>query len=204
MNLTDMRTMVRRDLHDEVGGTLSSISYFAEALRADASERGMNLSQHFLALIMESAASAKAAMSDIAWSLDPSNDSWEKLLSKMRRYTVDILEAKSIHHIIQITPPPGHAVLKMEPRQNLWLLYKELIVNAVKHSKCSEIKIALTMTNSALYLSVEDNGIGFDPTALSEGRGISNIRERVSLLKGSLNLHTSPGYGTRWEINCPL
>lgn len=204
LELERTRTRIARDLHDEVGGTLSSISYFADALRADASDQGIKVPQHFLSLIMESAASAKAAMSDIAWSLDPSNDSWEKLLSKMRRYAVDILEAKSIRHVIQIAPPPPHAVLRMEPRQNLWLLYKELIVNAVKHSNCSVIKIAITMSDSTLQLRVEDNGIGFDPTTLSEGRGINNIRERVKMLKGSVNLHTSPGSGTRWEILCPL
>ena len=90
----------------------------------------------------------------------------------------------------------------MEPRQNLWLLYKEMIVNAVKHSRCTEMKIILTSNDTFLRLKIEDNGIGFDPQALSDGRGITNLRERAALLNAQLNLQTSPGHGTQWEMTC--
>jgi hypothetical protein len=198
------RNRIARDLHDEVGGTLSSISYFAEALHAETKKQGLPRNEQLLSLIRESTASAKASMSDIAWSLDPSNDSWEKLLSKMRRYAADLLEARSIRHSISIPATVPATTLSMEARQNIWLLFKEMIVNAVKHSGCTEIGISLRIENNLLILTVADNGLGFDANAVTDGRGVRNIRERAALLGGELRLETSRGNGTCWELVKPM
>jgi signal transduction histidine kinase len=92
----------------------------------------------------------------------------------------------------------------MEARQNFWLLFKEMIVNAVKHSHCTEMGIALRVENNFLTLTVSDNGLGFDAHAVTDGRGVRNIRERAALLGGELRLETSPGHGTRWELVKPM
>jgi len=189
------RIQIARDLHDDVGSTLSSISFFAQAISTKASD-----GDKFLSLISESSSLAKEAMSDIIWSIDPVNDNWENIIAKFQRYASDLLDSKGINHHIEM-PPPDHLVL-IDPqrRRNFWLVFKEVITNAAKHSQCSEIRIRFNYEGSLICLMVEDNGKGFDHEAPSQGNGLNNIRARLQSLDATVDLKTSQGKGTRWDI----
>jgi signal transduction histidine kinase len=204
LELARIRNRIARDLHDEVGSTLSSISFFTEALRNEMRAAGHLLPSRFLALISESSASARSAMRDIVWSLDPANDSWENLSVELRRYAADLLGSKHIRYALDIVPgAPGRAPT-LEQRRNLWLVYKEIIVNAVKHAQCTEMLIRLQVPGKTLVLEISDNGQGFDPAGDMKGNGLRNIRERILAIGGRVKLETSPGTGTRWHIDVPL
>ena len=94
--------------------------------------------------------------------------------------------------------------LGMERRRNLWLIFKEMITNAVKHSECSELNISFTLKENHLNLTVSDNGKGFDPKKSTEGNGVKNIQTRSNALNGKINLTTSPGNGTDWALSVPV
>jgi len=190
------RLRIARDLHDEVGSTLSSISYFAEAIRSQAGAPA----EKFLALISESSSHAKEAISDIIWSIDPANDDWEKTSAKLRRYASDLFESKCIRYQIDLPTAFPLQTMAMERRRDFWLAFKEMATNAARHSQCAEAKIQLTAAGKLFHLLVQDNGIGFDPEKLAPGNGVQNIRARTRSLKAHLDLQTAPGAGTRWEL----
>jgi signal transduction histidine kinase len=143
-------------------------------------------------------------MRDIVWSLDPTNDSWERFSAELRRYAADLLESKQIGYVIDIPSHSPLRTLSLELRRSLWLVCKELIVNAVKHSQCTEMGIRLTIERKSLKLVIKDNGRGFDPHASPEGNGLRNVKQRVTALDGHVGLESSPGAGTVWTIDCKI
>ncbi|HYX49236.1 MAG TPA: ATP-binding protein, partial [Ktedonobacteraceae bacterium] len=64
--------------------------------------------------------------------------------------------------------------------------------------------LSLTQDQRAICLRVRDNGIGFDPSQKFAGLGIAGMRERASLLEGSLTIDSRPGQGTTVEVCLPL
>lgn len=193
------RMQIARDLHDEVGSTLSSITLFAQAI----AEKKSN-DKRLLSLISEGSSRAKEAMRDIIWSLDAANDDWETMLVKFRRFASDLLENKRIEHSIDLDIPSSASSIDPHRRRHFWLLFKELVANIVNHSQCGQAQISLTMKEGVLCLRVEDNGRGFNEATVNAGNGIKNIRSRAATLGGTAELSTTPGGGTRWKVSFPL
>ncbi|MBO6524527.1 MAG: hypothetical protein JJ971_11915 [Balneolaceae bacterium] len=195
-----MRTKIASDLHDEVSATLTGISYFAEAIKRD---KNQSKAAHFVSLISESAGDAKEKITDIVWSINPENDSWELFLSKCRRFTSDLLESKELEYSLNITEHvPGK--LNMEVRQHLWMIFKEMITNAVRHSAATRLDVIMDIENGKLKLIVQDNGKGFDLDETVDGNGIRNIRKRSAKIGAVITIHSEEDFGTRWRMELPL
>lgn len=193
-----LRTKIARDLHDDLSGTLSSISFYS-----DAAKRGGERSGRYLEQIAESAREAKEKISDIIWSVDPRHDDWREFLSRCERYAADLLESRGIQHELKIDKDvPGQ--LRLELRQHLWLIFKELIMNLVRHAEASRAIVTMNVLQKTLVLTVADDGKGFDAQATPQGHGLGNVWRRVELLKGQAAVESSVGNGTRWRVQVPL
>ncbi|GAB5408728.1 MAG: hypothetical protein BalsKO_10930 [Balneolaceae bacterium] len=195
-----MRNKIASDLHDEVSATLTGISYFAEAIKRD---KDQSKAAHFVSLISESAGDAKEKITDIVWFINPENDSWELFLAKCRRFASDLLESKELEYTLKITEHvPGK--LSMEVRQHLWMIFKEMVTNAVRHSEATRLDIIMDIENGILKLIVQDNGKGFDVDETKDGNGIRNIRKRAVKIGAVIKIHSEEDFGTRWRMELPL
>ncbi|MGY2704467.1 ATP-binding protein [Nocardioides sp. HB32] len=79
----------------------------------------------------------------------------------------------------------------------------EALQNAAKHAHATSIQVVLVGTPTRLEISIEDDGCGFDPGTGSRGAGLTNIRERVESVGGSLVVSSVPGLGTRIHAVLP-
>jgi signal transduction histidine kinase len=87
----------------------------------------------------------------------------------------------------------------------IFRVVQELLTNIVKHSSATNVEIELIADKNMIFLSVEDNGKGFDSGSVSgNGIGLSNIKARINLLGGTINYDTQPGKGTVVFINIPI
>jgi len=88
----------------------------------------------------------------------------------------------------------------------LFQVVRELYMNIVKHSQAHQVITHLRREESLLQITVEDDGIGFDTTAIGDRAtfGFFSIRERLKYLGGNLEIHASPGAGTRIIVTSPL
>ena len=91
----------------------------------------------------------------------------------------------------------------------VYLAMREAIRNAVNHSGCSRIGVALEVRDGHVHGLVEDDGEGFDPEAVEEatpswGCGFGVDEERLEMLGGSLRVDSEPGEGTKVEMRVPL
>ena len=82
---------------------------------------------------------------------------------------------------------------------------QEAITNALRHSQSDKVEVRLTETDSRVELEIVDRGIGFDPSNIEETRfGIQGMRERARLLRGQMEIDSSPGNGTRVFVKMPI
>ncbi len=198
------RNKIARDLHDEVSASITGIVYFADAIKTEVKGKATPALKKLVGLVSESAVQIQESMSDIIWSINPDNDDWNVVLPKLRRYASDLCESKGIKYNIEIPESFSGKSLKMEQRHDLWLVFKEIVTNSVKHSLCTEMEIKLFSDQDYLHLQISDNGIGFDSEISSANNGLKNIRSRSKTLNGKAELITSIGNGTNWKINIPL
>lgn len=91
--------------------------------------------------------------------------------------------------------------LRQDVQLMVYRIVQELVTNALKHAKASQILVDCIQNDREVSITVEDNGAGFDPRAVkSHGSGLGNIRTRVDYLKGQLDIQFAANTGTSINI----
>lgn len=199
VELERMRNTIARDLHDDIGSTLSSINIISQMALKDATGNALNFQR-----IAQHSSSMMESMSDIVWSINPNNDSPERVLSKMKEFAAEILDPLDITYTF--TGEENLQALKLDTptRKSLFLIFKEAINNAAKYSRATAISIEFRKLAENLLVVIRDNGKGFDLQAASSGNGVRNMKERALSLKGNLDLRSEAGNGTTITLTIPL
>jgi len=83
-----------------------------------------------------------------------------------------------------------------EKKLMIYRIFQECLSNVIKHSKATNAKIELVFEEPHLFLSIQDDGKGFHPTATKKGVGLRNIKSRAELIEGKLDITSEPGAGT--------
>jgi signal transduction histidine kinase len=198
--IQQMRNTIARDLHDDIGSTLSSINIISKlALRENPSTNSMHLNR-----IAEQSSRMMESMTDMVWSINPMNDSMEKVVVKMKVFASEILEAKNIGlHFIGEESIKG-LTLSADKRKNLFLIFKEAVNNAAKYSNATQVKVAIESLNGYLTMIIDDNGKGFAEQNSVNGNGLKNMQTRAKAIQAYFNLLTNVGTGTRIELKMPI
>lgn len=197
-----LRKKISRDLHDEIGSTLSTIAISSRiALAQNDDKAAVN---YQLQKIMGNTGRTMESMNDIIWSINPKNDNWESLLTHMRQFAAELCEPLNINFYLDADIDDMNGRLGPEKRQHIYLIYKEALNNAVKYSACSMIHIQLSIKNQLIQMSIKDNGKGFEKLNHREGNGLQNMEERALQLKGKININSTLQQGTRVMLQCPL
>lgn len=84
--------------------------------------------------------------------------------------------------------------------KTIYRIVQEALTNIFKYAQATEVQISLKTTQQWAYLTVEDNGKGFDPKQKPSGFGLQGMQERVAIVNGQFRLKTSPGKGCRIEV----
>lgn len=202
LRVAKLRNRIARDLHDEIGSTLSSISIYAESAKRVATEN--KKANIILSKINDSTSEMMDAMSDIVWAVNSGNDDFDSLANRLRSFAVQVTEAKNIGlHFTDNKDIPA-MVLDMQQRKNIYLICKEAINNAVKYADCTMLEVLISKEKSRLQILIRDNGKGFelvDGKATSSGNvlggnGLKNMKDRADEIKAGLEINSNPGSGT--------
>ncbi len=116
----------------------------------------------------------------------------------------DMIEDIVLVHPIQIKFDPGNFntdAYNIKFELNIFRIVQEQINNILKHAQAKLININFRQTDDELFISITDDGIGFDTTQKKKGVGISNIISRAELYKGDVLIKSAPGEGCRLEVN---
>lgn len=206
LHIEQVRNRLARDLHDDMGSTLSTINILSNmALQQSTFDAAK--SKEYMNTISNSTSQMMESMDDIVWSINPANDSTGKIITRMKETAGLILEPRQIDYRFHVHPSVPEIRLSMEARREIFLIFKEAINNIVKYADCKEVEFTLTKNGSLLILEIKDNGKGFQTSSsLSSvrGNGLKNMEKRATNLKGKLIIDTGPGKGTRIKLSIPI
>jgi two-component system, NarL family, sensor histidine kinase UhpB len=190
-----MRTQIASDLHDDIGSSLTSISFYSQMVKMQVADENSSV-KPMLDKIANNARTIVNTMSDIVWVINPDNDITENLIRRMRNHACELCTERDIAYEFQADDESKGLNLNMQQRKNFYLIYKEALHNAVKYAGCDKININLSQTSDEIKLVVKDNGKGFDVSNAKDGNGLTNMKRRADEIRAILNLETCPANGT--------
>jgi signal transduction histidine kinase len=191
----EIRNTISRDLHDEVGSTLSSIGFLSAMALNDMDSENEKV-KTALFRISESSHAMLDAMNDIIWNIQPKNDILENIIGRMIAFASELLEARNISLNYDIADNLKHMHLGLAVRHDFFVIFKEAINNLAKYSSATEAFIKLEFSHHYLILTVADNGKGFDPKEIKRGNGLRNMQNRADKIGARYVLESQPGKGT--------
>lgn len=198
-----VRSSIAADLHDDLGSGLSSLSILSELILRDAPVGGPRLA-HFLERIHGESRAMVETMDDIVWSIRPEGDTLPALVARMGRFATEVLEPSGATFVLEPAGIDSTVRLGMESKRDLYLIFKEAVTNAARHSRCQSVRASLSVADGSIALTVSDDGRGFVADAESgEGDGLHNMRARARAMGGTLRVETRPGSGCTVELVFP-
>lgn len=198
--LSKQRKTFRKELHDKLTILLASLKLHLELLKKDSE----NLNQ-FVETSESLLKEAYFQLREIAEG--PGSNEIEKagflhsLKSLIQR--IGLVYKISVRFDVQISEED----LAHMPLNELYAMVLEITGNALRHSKATEILLSIKKQRPYLYLTVSDNGTGFQNSvedAMELGNGLRNMRERTQQLQGILEIKTLEAQGTNVTIKIPL
>lgn len=183
-----LRTKISSDLHDDVGTLLSSLAMQSDVLSIGAPPDKVDRFKKFSSLSRE----AMDRMRDTVWSIDSRKDNMVSLIDRIGDYAAEMGEGQHIHIKFEHEVAKLSGFLRPDTRQNVYLICKEAVNNAIKHTNGNRVVIKLHQTSKTLLLSIKDNGT--KSTAKTSGLGISNMQMRANRINGLLTINTDHGF----------
>jgi signal transduction histidine kinase len=202
VELSRVRARIATDLHDDLGANLTRIAILSEVAKKRMNgDRGDG--EDKLSAIATIARESVSSMSDIVWAISPDRDALQEVVRKMRHCAEEALEGREIGVSFDVPDPSQSASLDISIRRDVYLIFKEAINNAARHSRCTSLKVRFRASRHELRLEVADDGIGFDVTAGSDGTGVASMRRRATRLGATLEIVSKPGGGTHLTLVMP-
>jgi ligand-binding sensor domain-containing protein/two-component sensor histidine kinase len=198
-----LRLRIARDLHDDVGATLSSISLYSEMVKQQTKNLLPSVSP-MLDKMGKASDNMVSAMSDIVWAINPAHDEGEDLCNRMQSYAAEICGLRQVQLQFDVNETVSKMKLNMELRKNLYLIFKEAVNNALKYSQCNLIGIMLTSKDGSIRMSIHDNGKGFRSQDEYEGNGLKNMRLRAKEIAADLHISSEKSQGCRIDLSCKI
>jgi signal transduction histidine kinase len=188
------RNRIAKDLHDGLGGMLSGVKMSFTNMKEN-----LIMSAENVGVFEQSISQLDSTISElrkIAHNLMPEALVKFGLNDAIKDFCTSIMSAT---HINIIYESMGEVrTLDNTANTYIYRIIQELINNAVKHAKPTQILVQLTTTTNKIMLTVEDNGQGLDSNKLaaSKGIGITNIKHRVNYFKGNIDFDNNTPHGT--------
>lgn len=195
------RTRISRDMHDEVGSSLTEIAIISEIVKKNINKPEEVVGH--LNSISSQIAEIIDNISQIIWAINPKNDPLENLISYIRQFGKNYLGKAGVKckFLVEEKLPDFH--LSAEVRRNVFLVFKEALNNVVKHSGADEVIAKINILDSKMALEVIDNGKGIEKKS-SFGNGLNNMQRRIEEINGEFILTSSIGNGTIIKLTVPL
>lgn len=193
--IVKIRDDISKDLHDEIGATLSGIAMYGHMVKDSLSKNDIPGATYSVNIIRDSAADMVTKLNDIIWIIKPQHESLESVIERLKLYASDMCPAKNINPEFIISAPAVQSRPSLEARKNIYLFCKEAINNALKYSKARLLRITVQLRDNNLVISIQDNGVGFDMQTVKKGNGLDNFQKRAAEMKAGYTLQTAPGSG---------
>ncbi|MGA2749456.1 MAG: ATP-binding protein [Verrucomicrobiota bacterium] len=192
--LEEERSRIARDLHDDLGATLTQIRFLSALESRD--PRAPESTRSRMGQVSEKSREMVASLDEIVWAVNPANDSLASLANYLCHLAEEFFRATPVRCRLDVADALPSAPLRSEVRHHLYLAVREALNNIAKHSEATEVWLRIHALEPELRIELEDNGRGFAPRpADTAGDGLANMRQRLERIGGRFECETRPGAG---------
>ncbi len=192
------RTRISKEIHDELGASLTSISLFTEILK----KKIDTLANPEVNKISSTSSEMVDKMNEIIWSLNTHNDTLKSLIGYSIKFANTFLADANIKLTVTETCTAEEKFIDSKARRNIYLTIKEAINNIVKHAHATEVKITIDC-NDGLCITIADNGKGFVKSNIPKFRnGLENMQKRIEEINGNFVLVATTGTTIKIKYVC--
>jgi len=191
LQIERLRLKIARDLHDEIGSTLTKLSMNAGLLEYEKEEEKIITRSKRLQSISREVI---GMMSDTVWSIDTRNDHLEDLVDRMRNHVANLRIDTNIEFIFNSDISDKNEKLSIQKKKNILLIFKETLNNSIKYSKSNIIEISISGSHSKITLLIKDNGIGVAEDDFKKGNGFRYMQMRAKEINAELQFKTKNGF----------
>lgn len=197
------RRRIFRELHDRALQLLSSVRLRAEVCRHELINKPEILAKE-LRTIEENTELAVAEIRRLLSESQSETDLVPGTLERRLREELEIFRSRSGLKLNFQCAIGAHR-LPRDVERELYFTLREGIINVIRHSRASELKLSLSAFKKEYRATLEDNGIGFDPAAIQSSThyGVRIMKERIAKAGGEFTMESTPGQGTRIMISVP-
>ena len=209
------RARIARDIHDDLGASLTHITLLSQSARGELAEGHPATTD--MDQIFTTARELTRAMDEIVWAVNPKHDTLDSLVAYLGRFGQTYLNGAGIRCRLDVPVSLPPWILTSEIRHNVFLACKEALHNIVKHAAATEVRISIELQPGGFALVIADNGRGFDPRSLEHpaggaadparsapGNGLQNMRRRLAEIGGHCEWETAPQEGARVRLVIPV
>jgi len=198
--LQNERARIARDLHDGLGAGLTQVGMMAEELSEEGG--GVDEMKSYSARIAGRVRDLARDLDAAVWSVSPKNDTLAALCGYICQYAIEYFRDTPVRCLVHVAPDIPTVPLSPEDRHHLFLMAREILNNVLKHAGASQVTLTMGPEEGSFVLAFADNGRGFAAVAAPDRHGLENIRERVTAVKGVLDLKSSDD-GTTIRVLLP-
>lgn len=204
--LEQERSRIARDIHDDLGATLTRITLLSQSPPPTADEP----TQFAFDKIRSTTRELMSSMDGVVWAINPEHDTFDDLANYLSSFAQEFLSVAGISCRLFFPLELPERRLTAQLRHNLLLAFKEALNNIVKYAEATEVRMSLEPENNSFILKIHDNGIGIDPEApasthrIHAGNGMTNMEARMTEIGGECLFQSSSDQGTTVEFKIPF
>lgn len=192
------RMEISRELHDNVNQLLLTARlYVGRALEKEEFDRNMIHAGY------ELLDKAVEEIRKISQALLRTSAEEESMMTAVENLLQQVMSSGSIniHKTIRL---PDESLIESKVKVAVFRIVQEQLSNVIKHAEAKNLFINLEFVNGSLKLSIKDDGKGFHLAEKKAGLGFQNMKSRVAVMDGVINIHSNPGDGCTVEVHIPL
>jgi signal transduction histidine kinase len=196
------RVRIARELHDDINQRIAMLAVDVGRLRQTPPDSLPGLEQR-LSTIEGSLADISSELQAISHRLHSSKLDYLGLTAACKSFCTELAERQGVTIDFRAEGVPE--AVPQEIAICLFRVLQESLNNAFKHSFAQRFEVRLQGLPREVQLKVRDYGMGFDVNAATNGRGLGliSMRERVSLVNGTLSIASNPRLGTEIRVSIP-
>lgn len=194
--IEEERNRIARELHDDIGSSLSSVSIFADLATREVN-KDPNKALELILRVKSKTQEISENISDLIWSIYSRNDSWGNLIDRIKNFCFEVLTSKGVEVVISDDYRLHDLQISIHYKKNLLLFLKEAVNNISKYANATHVEILMKLVDDQIMISIHDDGIGFDPKSLTRGNGLAGFHARASALDGNVTIESAVGKGTQ-------
>ncbi|MFA6058310.1 MAG: ATP-binding protein [Taibaiella sp.] len=200
MKLLEERSRIAREMHDDLGSTLTSTLMAVELVRLKPGDPMP------MEMIDRSANQLNDQINDIIWNMNEKNDDLRNLCDYIFRFASDFLQEASITLSLYEDIPEDKIPVTGQDRRRIYLCVKELFNNIVKHATATRVELHVSYQANMFHISINDNGVGLNGShkdTAGSGYGLNNIKKNIAIMNGKIQWQAKQP-GTQVHISLPL